>query len=519
MFFIVKITDEARVNKRLKVRKVEEKYIIGVDIGTSSTKAVLFDHTGKLIHRHAISYDLITDDAGRAVQDPDTMVDAVKNAVRHVIDESAIPSEDVRAVSFSSAMHSLILVDETHQPLTPAITWADHRSTKAAEHLKKNYDSHLIYEKTGTPIHPMSPFVKISWLNQEQPELIAKTKIFADIKSYVFYQLFHEWVIDESLASGTGMYNPKEHDWEKEAMDIIGLKPGQLPRVVSETTAFHNDSTARDLGLTGDPAFVIGGSDGALANIGIQALGKNEVTVTVGTSGAVRKLVPEFQVDKAGRTFCYAAAGPYVIGGAVNNGGKVVEWAFKQFGKEEEDFSDFLKLSDDVPPGANGLMFLPFLLGGRAPLWRNNLFGDFIGLTINHTRKTMVRAILEGIALNLADVYEAIAEKEDIIYVTGGLASEPLWCQMLADILEREVRVAETIEGSGLGAAIVGMKAIGWLETLEIGHEKRVAQTFSPRAEYRDRYRDLRNLFNEANQRLLTTYENIIAWKEKYQEI
>lgn len=498
--------------------KVEKAYIIGVDIGTSSTKAVLFDQTGKFIHRNAVSYELVTDDSGKAEQDPNEMVQAVKKAVWQLIEDSGIPSKYVRAVAFSSAMHSLILVDQNNQPITPVITWADKRSAKAAEHIKRKYNGQRIYAHTGTPIHPMSPFVKIHWLKHEHPDWIAKTTMFADIKSYVFYQLFNEWVMDESVASGTGFYNAKVHKWEQEALEIIGVTADKLPKVVPETTIFHHDAAARMLGFTGSPAFVIGGSDGALANIGIQALGEKEVTVTVGTSGAVRKLVPDFQIDPAGRTFCYAAAGPFVIGGAVNSGGKVVEWAFEQFAKDNESFSDFLKLSNEVPPGANGLLFLPYLLGGRAPLWKNNLFGNFIGLTINHTRETMVRAVLEGIAFNLAEVYEGIAAEDDIIYLTGGLAEEALWCQILADILEREVRVTETIEGSGLGAAIVGMKAIGLLDTLALNHEKKAVATFWPRSTYKERYRDLRKLFHAANEQLLFSYDAIIAWKEKYQE-
>ncbi len=493
---------------------------MGVDIGTSSTKAVLFNERGEVICREATHYELVTDETGKAEESPTEIFEAVITSIQGVMKN--IDKTELRGISFSSAMHSLIMVGADGELLTECITWADGRSSEALENIKRDNYLFQLYEATGTPIHPMSPFAKICWLKEDEAQLFHRAEKFVDIKSYILNRLFDVWVMDESLASGTGLYNILEHDWEFEAMEIVKLTPDYLPKVVPETYQLHGvkKEYAELMGIPENLPFIVGGSDGALANIGIQATGRNDVTITVGTSGAVRKLTNEFQVDSRGRTFCYGAGdGYFIAGGAVNNGGKVVEWGLQQFGSESEimnrDFTSFIAHIDEVAPGASGLLFQPYLLGERAPFWTNDIRGGFVGLTINHSKAHFVRAILEGIAFNLAEVYEAVAAPDDIIYVTGGISGHEAWCRLLADILDREVRVPHTIEGSSLGAAIIGMRSLGILKTLNLEQTLPIKAVYHP-SENTKKYAELRPIFKQVTTQLMASYSMLNSWQKKF---
>lgn len=493
---------------------------MGVDIGTSSTKAVLFNERGEVICREATHYELVTDETGKAEESPTEIFEAVITSIQGVMKN--IDKTELRGISFSSAMHSLIMVGSDGELLTECITWADGRSSEALENIKRDNYLFQLYEATGTPIHPMSPFAKICWLKEDEAQLFHRAEKFVDIKSYILNRLFDVWVMDESLASGTGLYNILEHDWEFEAMEIVKLTPDYLPKVVPETYQLHGvkKEYAELMGIPENLPFIVGGSDGALANIGIQATGRNDVTITVGTSGAVRKLTNEFQVDSRGRTFCYGAGdGYFIAGGAVNNGGKVVEWGLQQFGSESEimnrDFTSFIAHIDEVAPGASGLLFQPYLLGERAPFWTNDIRGGFVGLTINHSKAHFVRAILEGIAFNLAEVYEAVAAPDDIIYVTGGISGHEAWCRLLADILNREVRVPHTIEGSSLGAAIIGMRSLGILKTLNLEQTLPIKAVYHP-SENTKKYAELRPIFKQVTTQLMASYSMLNSWQKKF---
>ncbi|MBC1252571.1 gluconokinase [Listeria welshimeri] len=497
-----------------------KSYIMGVDIGTSSTKAVIFNKYGEVICREATHYELVTDETGKAEESPTEIFEAVITSIQRVME--SINKNELSGISFSSAMHSLIMIGSNDELLTECITWADGRSSEALENIKRDNYMFQLYEATGTPIHPMSPFAKICWLKEDEPQLFHRAEKFVDIKSYILNRLFDVWVMDESLASGTGLYNILEHDWEFEAMEIVKLTPDYLPKVVPETYQLHGvkKEYADLMGIPENLPFIVGGSDGALASIGIQATGRNDVTITVGTSGAVRKLTNEFQIDSRGRTFCYGAGdGYFIAGGAVNNGGKVVEWGLQQFGSKDEilnrDYVSFIAHIEEVAPGASGLLFQPYLLGERAPFWTNDIRGGFIGLTINHTKAHFIRAILEGIAFNLAEVYEAVSAPDDIIYVTGGISGHEAWCKLLADVLDREIRVPHTIEGSSLGAAIIGMRSLGFLKDLNLEQTLPIKAIYHP-SENTEKYRELRSIFKQVTTQLMSSYSMLNSWQKKF---
>ncbi len=457
-------------------------YMIGADIGTTSTKAVLFDVKGQVIAHHAVGYPLLTPTPAAAEQDPDEIFAAVLTAIREVVRKAQAAPAEIIGVSFSAAMHSLIAVDGAGKPLTRSITWADSRATEWAERIKSDWNGLAIYQRTGTPIHPMSPLAKLVWLRREQPELFARAMRFIGIKEYVFFRLFKRYVIDYSIASATGLFNLAELAWDTEALQVAGVTAEQLSEPVPTTHHLSGlaPELARELGLLPTTPFVVGANDGVLSNLGVNAIGPGEVAVTIGTSGALRAVVDRPLTDPAGRTFCYALTSQYwVLGGPVNNGGIVFRWVRDELAASIvetakrlsiDPYEVLTRIAERVMPGAEGLLFHPYLAGERAPLWNANLRGSFFGLAMHHRQEHLIRAVLEGVIFNLYSILpavEALIGPTQTLKATGGFARSGLWRQMMADIFNRDVVVPESFESSCLGAAVLGLYALGRVNSLD----------------------------------------------------
>ncbi|HWW07180.1 gluconokinase [Collimonas sp.] len=461
----------------------QPEYMLGVDIGTTSTKAVLFTTQGQVVAQHAVEYPLLCTTPGMAEQDPLQIYAAVLSAIQIAVSNSQVAAEQIALVSFSAAMHSVIAVDQDGVLLSNSITWADNRAGEWAKRIRDELDGHAIYLRTGTPIHPMSPLCKIMWLRHDQPQLFARTARFIGIKEYVLYRLFGEWLVDHSIASATGLFNLQQLDWDQGALALLGISPQQLSRLVPTTHHLTGlaPTMAQQLGLLPSTPFVIGANDGVLSNLGVNAIGPGQVAVTIGTSGAMRTVIDQPLTDPSGRTFCYAlTAKHWVVGGPTNNGGSIFRWVRDELATAEsaaaqaaglDPYEALTKIAEGVTAGAEGLLFHPYLAGERAPLWNADARGSYFGLAMHHGKPHMIRAALEGVIFSLYSILPAV---EDLIgptsrmMATGGFARSPLWRQMMADIFEREVVVPESVESSCLGACVLGLYALGKVASLEV---------------------------------------------------
>lgn len=510
----------------------DTNYYIGVDIGTTSTKAVLFGEHGKVIQMHHVEYPLYSPAPSIAEQDPDEIFQAVLQTIREVIGQAAIDSAKIQLVSFSSAMHSLILVDDKGKPLTRCITWADSRATKWADKIKKELNGLEIYKRTGTPIHPMSPLAKITWLKSDHHELFAKASKFIGIKEYVFYKLFHEYIIDYSIASATGLFNLEQLAWDKEALQVAGISEAQLSKPVPTTFIKRGlkQELAAELGLSPDTPCIIGASDGVLSNLGVGAIDPGVVAVTIGTSGAIRTVTNRPVTDPKGRIFCYALTeNHWVVGGPVNNGGMTFRWVRDELASSEvetakrlgiDPYDVLTKIASRVKPGADGLLFHPYLAGERAPLWNANAKGSFFGLGLHHKKEHMIRAVLEGVIFNLYTVMLALQELIGVpnkIHATGGFARSDLWRQMLADIFNHEVIIPESFESSCLGAIVLGMYALGKIDDFTIISEWiGTTHAHQPKEENVVIYEDLIPIFIRVSRLLESEYDEITKFQQKW---
>ncbi len=460
------------------------RYIIGVDIGTTSTKAVVFAaDSGAVAGHYTAGYALRTSAPSVAEQNPDEIFTAAVSAIGRAVRASGAEPYDIAGVAFSAAMHSLIAVDGDGKPLTASITWGDNRSAAWASRIEREMDGRAIYLRTGTPIHPMSPLAKLLWLRHEHAEVFGRAARFIGVKEYVFHKLFNRYVVDHSIASATGLFNLANLDWDEGALAVAGITPERLSTLVP--TSYRLSGLPPDLAaamaLKADTPFVVGANDGVLSNLGVDAYRPGEVAVTIGTSGAVRAVVDRPLTDPAQRTFCYLLTERHwVVGGPINNGGIVFRWVRDELAAAESETAKRLgidpyevltRIAERVPPGCEGLIFHPYLAGERAPWWNPTLRGSFFGLAMHHHKEHMVRAVLEGVIFSLHSILgavEALIGPTTTVKATGGFARSELWRQMLADVFDRDVVVPESFESSCLGAAVLGLVALGLSPSLDI---------------------------------------------------
>jgi gluconokinase len=507
-------------------------YLIGVDIGTTSTKAVMFDTLGAVMATANIGYPLFQEEPDMAEQDPVEIFEAVIGTIRQVVSKAQVPLHAVAGVSFSSAMHSLILLDDNHQPLGRMYTWADNRAEQVLPFFKKDKLGSKIYQRTGTPIHPMSPLLKIKWLQETQPALFEKTAFFVGIKEYILYRLFGKLVCDYSIASATGMFNLTDLCWDKLALKTLGITEKQLPKAVDPTYQLTGlkGTYVEVMGLYKEIPFIVGASDGVLSNLGVNAIEPGVLAVTIGTSGAVRTVVDRPMIDKKERLFCYALTkDKWVVGGAVNNGGIILRWLRDQlFASEKatakqlqiDSYQLLTEMAEKVPAGSNGLIFHPFLGGERAPLWDANARGSYFGLTQKHGQSHFIRATLEGITYNLCTVMQAVEEvtgTAQAIQATGGFSRSTLWCQLLADIFENKVVIPKNFESSCLGAAVLGMVSLGLVPSLDVVSEMvGVTTAYEPNPENFAAYRALMPIYQNLTVALQGQYQAIADFQRKF---
>jgi gluconokinase len=449
------------------------KVVVGVDIGTTSTKAVAYDSAGRPGPSASAGYPLDEPAPGYAEQDPDAILEAVCSTLNEVCSQVNGP---IAGIAFSSAMHSLIGLDPDGRPLTPSITWADSRAIAQAERLRASPRGLSLHRRTGTPVHPMSPLTKLIWLHDQEPKLCERVGHWVGIKDYVLLHMCETLVTDHSMASGSGLMDIHRLAWDDEALRLAGITADQLPELVPTTSVLPSLSAevAKRCGVDQTTPVVVGAGDGPLANLGLGAVHPGVAACSIGTSGAIRVIVERPGVDPLGGVFCYALTEQrWAVGGAINNGGVVLQWAGDTLAPDlgDEPEAELLRVAGEAPVGSGGLIMLPYLLSERAPHWSALPRGAYVGLTREHERRHLIRAAIEGVCQQLSLVLHSVrAAGNEIreVRATGGFARSELWRQMLADVLGLPVSFTTAHEGSSFGAALLGMQALGIVESIDV---------------------------------------------------
>lgn len=498
-------------------------YFLGVDVGTTSTKAIVFSEAGTAKGAGRQEYPLLISQPGRAEQEPEVILQAVVSAIRMAIEQAGC-SAAIAAVGLSAATHSLIALDRDANCLTRNIIWADNRSVAQAEALKRSA-SHALYRRTGAPIHPVSPVTKLIWMREQDPDTFRRAARFVSLKEYLLYRWFGRFVVDYSIASASGFLNLDRLQWDAEALDIAGIGVSQLSELVSTTQILRGLKPEYAAAMQIDAAtpFVVGAADGVLANLGIGAIEPGQVAVTIGTSSAIRSIVPQPRTDVQERTFCYALTEQHwVVGGASNNGGILLRWLRDNFCQAEVDraaqlnvdaYDVMLAAAAAIAPGAEGLICLPYLSGERAPHWNAQARGIFFGLGLHHQRAHLIRSTLEGILFAIYSISLALqdlAGTVQTIRASGGFARSAIGLQLMADLCGYEVQTPTVTEGSGFGAAVLAMYSIGAIDRLEdVTRFVRVCTAYQPDAAKTQIYRQLYPLFDRLYRDNAASFEQL----------
>jgi gluconokinase len=499
-------------------------FVLTIDIGTTSAKVLIVSDKGKVVASAQEFYPTEFPQPGFATQGPKVVVNGIIKIIREAIDKldsshpHLVPSSSrIDAIGLSSAMHSLMAIDKNGAPITPLILWSDMRSSAQARTLQQSEEGREIYNATGTPIHPMSPLCKLMWMRENTPEIIGQAWKFLSIKEYLLLVLCGKFHVDYSVASSTGMFDVHTLDWSEKALKVAGITKEKLSACVSpyDNTLRLKKDIATALGLNTDIPVIPGASDGCAAHLGSNAMAKGRLSLTIGTSGAVRIASKTYSPDPKQRIFNYRLdEHMFISGGATNNGTVLLNWFCNNFYSGKTDIAEFAEAAAKVEPGAGGLIFLPYVFGERAPHYNPDLRGVFFGLAQHHTQAHMMRALLEGICLEIRSIVESIEESiEQVteILASGGFVRSPVWLQLMANVLQKNITLHDVNDASSLGAAIMAFKGIGKDVTFD-GAEKKMV--FEPDRSLIPLYDDIYGIFSRSTQALTKEFSRIVRLQQ-----
>ena len=453
--------------------------IITIELGTNAVRIYAFDLNGNSIGSLKGYCPTFHSEPDYSEQDPDQIFITMLNVLKNLLEDIIHPKRyKVLCICFCSAMHSVLAVDRKGTPLGNVITWADNRANWEAAELKNSTLGKKIYTATGTPLHPMSPLTKIAWIKNNENEKFRQVNKFLSLKTYILQQLTGEYMIDYSIASATGLLNIHKIEWEPDSLKFAGITSEMLPELVPVFTQAGKLKKAYQvsLGLSSDTKILVGSSDGCMAILGDGVNGNGMATITVEDSGAFRVMGDKVLQDEKQRIFNYLLTeNHYVSGGPTNSGGVIFEWFTRQFGDFKNPFdleNSMIELINEgmkISPGSDGLIFLPYLLGERAPIWNANARGVFFGMNIKHEKAHFVRATIEGILFEIYSIGKTIEEHRTInnISINGSFGNLPFFTQMVADIFNKPVRFSRNYHSVSFGSYLVSATEMGIYKSID----------------------------------------------------
>jgi len=438
------------------------EYLLGIDIGTSGTKTALFGQDGKAVSSVTIEYPLYQPNNGWAEQDPADWWHAARDGIRRVVAESGANVSDIRSVGLSGQMHGLVMLDKGGNVLRRAIIWCDQRT--AAECAKMNYiiGDKRIMEITANPAMTGFTAAKILWVQTNEPDIYAKCTHILLPKDYIRYMLTGEFATEVSDAAGMQLMDIGKRNWSDEILSKLNIERdllGSMHESVDITGEIHIKA-AEETGLPVGTIVVGGAGDNAAAAIGTGVVRPGAAFTTLGTSGVVYAVSDEVTIDLAGKvhTLCASVPGKWTVMSCTQAAGLSLQWFRNQCCSRADSYDLMTEMAANIEIGAEGLIYLPYLMGERSPHPDPDCRGVFFGLSAKHTRAHMIRAVMEGVTFSqkeCVDVFKDMGVSISDMAVCGGGGKSELWRQMLADLYQCPVSTIQTDEGPALGAAIL----------------------------------------------------------------
>lgn len=454
----------------------KQPFVLALDIGTSSTRALLYDAAGATVPdvRAQLTYALTTSHDGEASVDANSLIDLVVRTIDEVLQKAGSRAEQIVGVATSTFWHALLPLDSSGRPLLPLLTWEDTRPQQAAVELRARLDEAAIHRRTGAYLHTSYWPAKIAWLTSAYPEVARRVARYVSFGEYLHERLLGRAVCSLSMASGTGLLNTRARTWDDELLKALRLSPSQLPTPGDASDALRSlkpEFAGRWPALKGVPWFPAIG-DGAAANLGSNCATSSTWAVTVGTSSALRVVVPPEQVEpERGLWLYYVDQRRALLGGALSEGGNVLAWLRRTL--QLPELSELDEQLAHLEPAAHDLTILPLLAGERSPGWHTRAGMTVSGLTLHSTPIEIVRAALEAVVFQLSRVYDLLvcalavpASPPRLLASGAALLNSSLLCQILADTLNRPLELSEGNEASARGVALLALEALQILPDL-----------------------------------------------------
>ena len=446
------------------------KYLIGVDVGTSATKTVLFDEECRPVAEASAEYPMYQPQNGWAEQNPKDWEEAAASTIREVMERSRVNKEDVVGLGLSGQMHGLVMLDKDNEVIRPAIIWCDQRTAAECEEITAKVGKERLIEITANPALTGFTASKILWVRNHEPKNYAACRHILLPKDYVRFAMTGEYATEVSDASGMQLLDVPHRCWSKEVLEKLEIDEALLPKVFEspEITGHISTEFAQRAGLSENCVVAGGAGDNAAAAVGTGIVEDGKAFTTIGTSGVVFAHTSEPRIDPKGRvhTFCCAVPGCWHVMGVTQAAGLSLKW-FRENMAENMDYEAINQAIASVPRGSHRLIYLPYLMGERTPHLNPDCRGVFFGLSTMHTKADMLRSVMEGVSFSLLDCWDILREMKIEVkdmMACGGGSKSPLWRQMLANMYGCPVKVGGEGGGATLGAAILGGVAAGLFE-------------------------------------------------------
>lgn len=489
------------------------KYILAHDLGTSGNKATLFSDTGKLMKSEVQGYPTHYFNDTWVEQDADDWWDAVCKSSRRLVASAGIDPRDIGAISFSGQMMGCLCVDRQGRPLRPSIIWADQRAQKQSAQIEEHISQQDFYHIVGHRNTASYGVQKLMWVKENEPEIYEQTYKVLNAKDYIVFKLTGQFFTEPSDANSMCCFDLKKCQWSEELIQYAGIDGDKLPEIKKSTHVAGGvtEEAAKLTGLAAGTPVVMGGGDGSVANIGCGSIAPGKTYCCMGTSAWITTTAEKPIFDEKMRTVTWAHVIPglYAPNGTMQYAGGAYNWLKETIClKECQDAaangtSPYEYMNSQIegsPVGSNGLIFLPYLLGERAPRWNPDAKGAWIGLKPETGRGDILRSVLEGVTMNLGICLDILRTQVDIpeILVIGGGAKGRVWRQMMADIYDARVSVPDLLEEAGsMGAAVIGGVGTGMFKDFTaIDRFLSINETLEPDGEAAKAYGPVKEIFD-----------------------
>ena len=492
-------------------------HVLGIDVSTTATKAVLIDEWGAVVGVGASAYGFSVPRPLWSEQDPELWWDGAVDAIRSVLATTGVPADDVDAIGLTGQMHGAVLLDAAGDVLRPAILWNDQRTAAECDAIRDALGPERLIAITGNDALTGFTAPKLVWVRDHEPDVWRRIAHVLLPKDYLRLRLTGEYALDKADGAGTLLFDLAARDWSAEVLDVLRIERAWMPPTWEgpEITGNVTPEAATATGLRAGTPVVAGGGDQSANAVGVGAVTVGTMALSLGTSGVIFATTDRPLYEPHGRVhaFCHAVPGRWHLMSVMLSAGGSLRW-FRDAIVPGVEFGDLVDAAAEVPAGSRGLVFLPYLSGERSPHPDPLARGAFVGLTLTHDRRHLTRAILEGVAFGLRDgldlMIEAGTPVPDQIRASGGGTESPLWRQILADVLGAEIATVSTSEGAAYGAGVRAAVGAGWYPSVEAASAALVtAMPVASPGPDTEAYRDAHAIYRELYPALAPTFHRM----------